>query len=157
MPFRNRVPGGSTTPPEPDIPHNDLLLHSLLAPALAQINTDDILSSSTTSLTVQPAIGAAPFNANPKRGPRGKDPIKEGGEIVPAPGTATALAIASGGGQTRGSRAAGGGAGAGASQWVHGKSLAELKKMECASQLEMESDWARIQGTGGRGRRNRGD
>lgn len=77
--------------------------------------------------------------------------MKEG-EIVAAPGTATALAVASG--QQRGR---GAGAGASQGQWVLGKSLAELKKMESATTLEIESDWARIQGTGGRGRRNRGD
>jgi hypothetical protein len=123
------------------------MLHSLLAPAIAHINTDDILSQSESSLAVQPQTGPVLFNPNPKRGPRGKEAAKD--EILPAPGTATALAVASGQQRARG-------AGAGQAQWVLGKSLAELKKMESASQLEMDSDWARIQGTGGR-RRTRGD
>ena len=151
MPFRHRIPSSHTPSSNSgsDIPKNDLLLHSLLAPALAHINTDDILSPSTSSLAVQPAIGGQNFNPVPKRGPRGKDAGKEGLDgILPAPGTATALAVASG--QQRGR-----GAGASQSQWVLGKSLAELKKMESATTLEIESDWARIQGTGGRGRRNR--
>jgi hypothetical protein len=138
----------STPSDSSGFPENDLLLHTLLAPALAHIKTDDILSPSSTSLVVQAQVGPAAFNPNPKRGPRGKEPLKEG-EILPAPGTATALAVASG--QQRGR-----GAGAGQSQWVLGKSLAELKKMETASQLEMDSDWARIQGAGSR-RRTRGD
>lgn len=146
LPFRARNLESPIS--EPEIPKNDLLLHSLLAPALAHINTDDILSSSASSLAVQPQIGPIAFNPNPKRGPRGKETVKEG-EILPAPGTATALAVASG--QQRGR-----GAGASQAQWVLGKSLAELKKMESASQLEMDSDWARIQGTGSR-RRTRGD
>lgn len=163
-----QIPGSTsnallTDDSKPDKP-TDLLLHSLLAPALANISTDDILSSQSSSLTIHPPASTSNFvNAN-KRGPRGKDNTNNAAngekEILAAPGTLTALAIASSQQApeklaAKGSRNAGAGATQG--QWVLGKSLAELKKMESASQLEVESDWARIQGSGTRGRRTRGD
>ena len=84
--------------------------------------------------------------------------MADGGDkdsISAAPGTLTALAIASGQQQPAQPKTS---RGAGAQgQWVLGKSLADLSKMTSASQLEIESDWARIQGTTGRGRRNRGE
>jgi hypothetical protein len=143
---------------------NDLLLHTMLAPALAQIPIDDILASQSLSLAVVPAhTGAIPHPAQAgKRGPRGKADITHNGigdgpskDIPAAPGTLTALAIASGQQapvSVGGKRAAGTGG-----HWVLGKSLAELKRMESASQLEIDSDWARMQGTLGRGRRARGE
>lgn len=140
----------NTPASDSDVPDNDLLLHNLLAPTLAHIKTDDILAPFGSSLFVQPPVGPLVVNPNPKRGPRGKEAVKEG-ELIPAAGTATALAVASG--QQRGR---GAGAGATQAQFGVGKALTELKKMESATQLEMESDWARIQGTGGR-RRTRGD
>lgn len=173
MPFRSRVgspasrddtpsaiasssylpPAKSSSPPGTKF--NDVLLHSLLAPALTQISTDDILTPNSTSLAIVPA--ATVNNPQPgKRGPRGKDNANgEPKETPAAPGTLTALAIASG---QQAPVAPKGTRGAGATgQWVLGKSLAELKRMESASQLEIESDWARIQGSTGRGRRARGD
>ena len=150
--------GTSIAPTPNGTQRDDLLLHTLLAPSLAQISVDDIISSNASSLTLNPApSGSALFQA--KRGPRGKAETAnaDAKETPAAPGTLTALAIASGQqapAPTRGSRGAGAGA---TGQWVLGKSLAELKRMESASQLEMDSDWARMQGTTGRGRRNRGD
>lgn len=177
MPFRNHLsdgPSRSTTPafafsnhlvpsdtpspigitPKP----NDLLLHSMLAPNLAVISTDDILTPQSSSLAIVPPSNGLSFAANQaKRGPRGKpEPANADAKETPAaPGTLTALAIASGQQQPvpARSRNAAGAHG----QWVLGKSLADLKKMESASQLEVESDWARIQGGNGRGRRARGD
>ena len=182
MPFRSRVgspnsrgetPGGggaAATASHPYLPpshtggsanagfkHDDLLLHNLLAPTLAQISTDDIISSQSTSLAIIPPTAPLASHAGPgKRGPRGKaDPNAGDKETPAAPGTLTALAIASG---QQAPAAPKGTRGAGATgHWVLGKSLAELKRMESASQLEIESDWARIQGSTGRGRRARGD
>jgi hypothetical protein len=136
----------------------DLLLHSQLAPSLAAISVDDILTPNSTSLLVTPAASGAVFPAGAgKRGPRGKgDNNVDKDMISAAPGTLTALAIASGQQQPAQPKTNNRGAGA-QGQWVLGKSLAELKKMESASQLEMDSDWARIQGGTGRGRRNRGE
>ncbi|ORX39331.1 hypothetical protein BD324DRAFT_619272 [Kockovaella imperatae] len=153
---------GSSSAPTPNgIQRDDLLLHTLLAPALAQISVDDIISSNASSLAVNPPpSGPMAFTNAGKRGPRGKMPDAANGdskETPAAPGTLTALAIASGQqapAPARGSRGAGAAA---TGQWVLGKSLAELKRMESASQLEIDSDWARIQGSTGRGRRNRGD
>ena len=136
----------------------DILLHSMLAPSLAIISTDDILNPQSSSLVIVPPSSGPSFVASQaKRGPRGKpEPSNpEAKETPAAPGTLTALAIASGQQQPAPVRSRGA-AGAQA-QWVLGKSLAELKKMESASQLELESDWARIQGGNGRGRRARGD
>ncbi|KAK4687681.1 hypothetical protein P7C73_g2435, partial [Tremellales sp. Uapishka_1] len=149
----------SSTSPS-GIKPNDLLLHSLLAPSLATIGTNDIISSHSSSLAIIPPVNpASAYTAAPtgKRGPRGKEDLTKEDRISNAPGTQTSLAIASGQqapsttvNGVKGSRGAGGVQG----QWVLGKSLAEMKKMESASQLEMESDWARIQGgTGRRGRR----
>jgi len=136
----------------------DLLLHSMLAPSLAVISTDDIITPQSSSLAIIPSTNGSSFAANQaKRGPRGKPEAANADlkEIPAAPGTLTALAIASGQQQpipVRSRNAAGA-----QGQWVLGKSLADLKKMESASQLEVESDWARIQGGTGRGRRTRGD
>lgn len=178
MPFRDRLsdePSRSTTPAFPHASHmlpsdpsspsgltsrpTDLLLHSMLAPSLAIISTDDILTPQSSSLAIVPAVNGSTLAANQaKRGPRGKpEPAADAKEIPAAPGTLTALAIASGQQQpipVSRSRNAAGAQGGG---WVLGKSLAELKKMESATQLEVESDWARIQGGHGRGRRTRGD
>lgn len=137
---------------------NDLLLHSLLAPSLAAISTDDIINPNSSSLAIIPASTPLTFAANAaKRGPRGKGDVPNGDKetVQAAPGTLTALAIASGQQSTnpKSSR----NAGAQQGQWVLGKSLAELKKMESASQLEVESDWARINGATGRGRRTRNE
>lgn len=139
---------------------NDLLLHSMVCPALAIIGTDDIIyPQSSTLLLVPPPTGSAFVNNAPgKRGPRGKvvDAAAESKEILAAPGTLTALAIASGQQQPADTNKRGGrGAGANANQpqWIVGKSVAELSKIVTASQLEMDSDWARIQGATGRGRR----
>jgi len=171
MPFRSRLgspshssgsganshpylPPSSSTPPTSGTKSADLMLHQLLAPALTTISTDDILSPQSNSLAIIPPVVQATALPPAKRGPRQKDngPDKE---IPAAPGTLTALAIASG---QQAAIAPKGTRGAGATgQWVLGKSLAELKRMEQASQLEMESDWARIQGSTGRGRRARGD
>jgi hypothetical protein len=136
---------------------NDLLLHNLLAPALAHIGIDDILAPNSTSLIVTPAPSTQIYQPAPgKRGPRGKHVDVNGDkDVSAAPGTLTALAIASGQQapvQPKTSRGAGA-----QGQWVLGKSLADLSKMTSASQLEIDSDWARMQGTTGRGRRNRGD
>lgn len=140
---------------------NDLLLHTLLAPSLAHIGIDDILTPNSTSLAITPAPNGQTYQAvQGKRGPRGKAQQGDGvngdkDAISAAPGTLTALAIASGQQQPAQPKTS---RGAGAQgQWVLGKSLADLSKMTSASQLEIESDWARIQGTTGRGRRNRGD
>ena len=165
MPFRYRRsnPSGTATPAahllstnsnSPSPKTNDLLLHSMLAPSLAVISTDDIINPQSSSLAIVPASNGI---NQPKRGPRGKpEPANaEAKETLAAPGTLTALAIASGQQQpvpVRSRNAAGA-----QGQWVLGKSLADLKKMESASQLEVESDWARIQGATGRGRRARGD
>ncbi|TXT13715.1 hypothetical protein VHUM_01082 [Vanrija humicola] len=134
----------------------DILLHAMLAPALAQISTDDILTPQSTSLVV-----AAPPNGytalqNTKRGPRGKA-TNDDKDVGAAPGTSAALAIASG--QTSAPTNNSGKRGAGAqSGWVLGKALNDMRKMEEATILERDSDWARIQGsTQGRGRRARGD
>lgn len=136
---------------------NDLLLHNLLAPALATVGVDDILAPNSTSLIITPAPNTQIYQPAPgKRGPRGKQVDANGDkEVSAAPGTLTALAIASGQQapvQPKTSRGAGA-----QGQWVLGKSLADLSKMTSASQLEIDSDWARMQGTTGRGRRNRGD
>jgi hypothetical protein len=139
---------------------NDLLLHNLLAPSLAHIGVDDIVSANSTSLSITPAPNGQVFQPPAgKRGPRGKQQEANGNgdkdTVSAAPGTLTALAIASGQQapvQPKTSRGAGA-----QGQWVLGKSLADLSKMTTASQLEIESDWARIQGTTGRGRRNRGE
>lgn len=139
----------------------DLLLHQMLAPALAHISTDDIIYPSSSSLQlVPPANGVAYPVAQPgKRGPRGKqqqpDAAADKADVGAAPGTLTALAIASGQIQPEGgAKPRGRGAGAATqTQWVLGKSLSDLKKMESANLIEVESDWARIQGVGGRGRR----
>jgi hypothetical protein len=137
---------------------NDLLLHSLLVPALAHVGVDDILAPNSTSLAITPAPSTLVYQPAPgKRGPRGKQVEGANGdkEVSAAPGTLTALAIASGQQapvQPKTSRGAGA-----QGQWVLGKSLADLSKMTSASQLEIDSDWARMQGTTGRGRRNRGD
>ena len=177
MPFRNRIsddPSRSTTPGLLHHSHlfasdvsspngngskpTDILLHSMLAPSLAIISTDDILNPQSSSLAIVPHSSGPSLAANQaKRGPRGKPETSnlEAKETPAAPGTLTALAIASGQQQPAPVRSRGA-AGAQA-QWVLGKSLAELKKMESASQLEMESDWARIQGGNGRVRRARGD
>ena len=157
----------SVTPDEPlnGSKTNDLLLHSLLAPSLAHIGIDDILIPNSTSLAITPAPSGQIYQPIPgKRGPRGKAGTAAGAngvggdgdkDISAAPGTLTALAIASGQQQPTQPKTS---RGAGAQgQWVLGKSLADLSKMTSASQLEIESDWARIQGTTGRGRRNRGD
>lgn len=131
---------------------NDLLLHNMLAPALAVINTDDVLYTDSSSLIVKALPNG--FNVQSgKRGPRGKaaEMEKEG----PAPGTSAALAIASGQAPAPTSN---GKRGAGAqSGWVLGKALNDMKKMEEATLLERDSDWARIQGSQGRGRRGRGE
>jgi hypothetical protein len=139
---------------------NDLLLHSILAPSLAKIGIDDILVPNSTSLAVTPAPNAQIYQPAPgKRGPRGKQADNGNGDrdaILAAPGTVTALAIASGQQQPNQPKTS---RGAGAQgQWVIGKSVVDLNKMTSASQLEIDSDWARMQGTTtGRGRRNRGD
>lgn len=139
---------------------NDLLLHSLLAPSLAHISIDDILTPNSTSLAINlPPVGQSYQAVQGKRGPRGKAQAEgtngDKDAISAAPGTLTALAIASGQQQPAQPKTS---RGAGAQgQWVLGKSLADLSKMTSASQLEIESDWARIQGTTGRGRRNRGE
>ncbi|OCF35691.1 hypothetical protein I317_03215 [Kwoniella heveanensis CBS 569] len=179
MPFRNRsssmngsradtpVVGQVPLVPRSHSPPNgvkrdDILLHSMMAPALAQLSTDDIISSQSSSLAVIPPINGslayAPTQAG-KRGPRGKGgaadvngEIKEG--ALAAPGTATALGIASG--QVSGPRSRGVG-GTRDQALTLGRSLADLSKMTAASQLEVDSDWARMQGTQGRGRRARGD
>ena len=138
---------------------SDLLLHSLLAPSLAAIQVDDIIQPLSTSLTLVPAQsnGAA---ATSKRGPRNR---VEEEKVTAAPGTLTALAIASGQQAPNGNgkdRSRGAGAArepANQGQWVLGKSLSDLKRMESASQMEIESDWLRMTGTTGRGRRNRAE
>ncbi|WWC63887.1 uncharacterized protein I303_106492 [Kwoniella dejecticola CBS 10117] len=90
------------------------------------------------------------------------------GDLLPTkdslnvPGTATALGIASGQVNGSGSTANGGprsrGVGGTRDQALTlGRSLADLSKMTSASQLECSSDWARMQGSGGRNRRTRGD
>lgn len=138
---------------------NDLLLHTLLAPSLALIGIDDILAPNSTSLAITPAPNGQTYQPAPgKRGPRGKQADAANGDkdaVSAAPGTLTALAIASGQQppvQPKTSRGAGA-----QGQWVLGKSLADLSKMTLASQFEIDSDLARIQGTTGRGRRNRGE
>ncbi|KAL7420994.1 hypothetical protein Q5752_003878 [Cryptotrichosporon argae] len=142
------------SPPD-DVRPTDLLHHHLLAPALAHLNTDDILVPSGSSLAVLPPPPGGTYLAPGKRGPRGKGDEKDVGA---APGTGAALALASG--QTTaepGKRSRGAGAGAHNGGWVLGKALSDLRKMESASQLEIDADWARIQGPQGRGRRARGD
>jgi len=144
MPLRDSPPAAT----------NDLMLHALLAPALVSISTDDIISPNSSSLAIVPPVNNTTVAYAPapggKRGPRKNDDNPK--DIGAAPGTLTALAIASGQQQpaVKGSRGAGG---VQQGQWVLGKSLAEMKKMEQASQLEVESDWARIQGSHGRRRR----
>jgi len=147
------TPDEHTNGPKP----NDLLMHSLLAPALAQVGIDDILVPNSTSLAITPAPNTQIYQPAPgKRGPRGKQADAANGDkdsVSAAPGTLTALAIASGQQQPAQPKTS---RGAGAQgQWVLGKSLADLSKMTSASQLEIDSDWARMQGTTGRGRRNR--
>jgi hypothetical protein len=170
MPFRSRRGSPATrdgspshpyhvprpSPPPSGTKHDDLLLHEYFIPALTKISTDDILASQSSSLTIIPPVNPTTTQAGGKRGPRGKDANNgDNKEILNAPGTATALAVASG---QQAPPAPKGTRGAGATgHWVLGKSLAELKRMESASQLEIESDWARIQGSTGRGRRTRGD
>jgi hypothetical protein len=125
----------------------------MLAPALAVINTDDILYTDSSSLIVKALPNGYNVQSG-KRGPRGKaaELEKEG----PAPGTSAALAIASGQAPaptTNGKRGAGAQSG-----WVLGKALNDMKRMEEATLLERDSDWARIQGSQhGRGRRGRGE
>ncbi|RXK38965.1 hypothetical protein M231_03695 [Tremella mesenterica] len=139
---------------------SDVLLNSLYAPPLAVVKLDDILSSDPSSLAIKPALnGNGNITLQTKRGPRGgksgDNGDKELGTL--APGTATALAVASGQQVVvtapKGARSAT----AGQTIWNIGKSLTDMKRMESLSQLEMEADWARIQGTTGRGRRTRGD
>ncbi|WVW79509.1 hypothetical protein I302_101478 [Kwoniella bestiolae CBS 10118] len=154
------------TPTPNGVKSNDILLHSLLSPSLAIISTEDIISPSSSSLVVHPPINGSLAYAPPqagKRGPRGKTGVAgENGETLKdglnAPGTATALGIASGqvgvgGGAGPRSRGVGG---TRDQALTLGRSLADLSKMTPASQLETDSDWARMQGGGGR-RRTRGD
>ncbi|WRT69210.1 uncharacterized protein IL334_006194 [Kwoniella shivajii] len=154
------------------IKSNDLLLHTMMSPSLAVISTDDIISPSSSSLIVHPPVNGVLAYVPPqpgKRGPRGKNPLlantingNAGGDLDPkegnltAPGTATALGIASGQVTGPGPRSRGVG-GTRDQALTLGRSLADLNKMIPASQLETDSDWARMQGTGGRGRRTRGD
>ncbi|OCF56324.1 hypothetical protein L486_06266 [Kwoniella mangroviensis CBS 10435] len=187
LPFRNRSTSalasrgetplnGNPTPPTTTNIHKDentngvksgdILLHSLLSPSLAIISTDDIISSSSSSLVVHPPInGTLAYTAQQpgKRGPRGKNALAAGdnGDTIKdglnAPGTATALGIASGqvaNGAGPRSRGVGG---TRDQALTLGRSLADLSKMTPASQLEVDSDWARMQGNGGRVRRTRGD
>lgn len=150
---------GTSTPPRTDI-----LLHSLLAPSLSLIDISTILQPNTTSLVLLPPTipHAAPTGKNARRGANANHAKHAAAaaaaaaagndDLIPAPGTATALAIASGQQAPRRTNNAGASTG-----MVLGKSLSDLKKMELASQLEMDADWARIQQGGTRGRRGRGD
>lgn len=136
------------------VKRDDLLLHRLLAPSLSTVSIDGILPPNTTSLAVAPPIASSIANAaQPKggRGARGKGDIGANGDKDAngaAPGTAAALAV------TTGAKGRNAGAGQG---MVFGKSLAELNKALSASQLEIESDWARMNSTSGRGRRGRAE
>jgi hypothetical protein len=128
----------------------------MLAPALAIIGTDDLLQNDSSSLEVKRLPTAFSNVASGKRGPRGKAADKDL-DVGAAPGTAAALAIASG---QAPAPTTGGKRGAGAqSGWVLGKALNDMKRMEEASLLERDSDWARIQGSqaGRGGRRGRND
>ncbi|WVR08971.1 hypothetical protein IAU60_006030 [Kwoniella sp. DSM 27419] len=160
-PTSSNLPSGTASTPPNGIKREDVMLHGMLAPALAVISTDDIISSQSSSLAViPPATGTLSYApAQPgKRGPRGKgEPngdLKEG--ALAAPGTATALGIASGQVAPPGQRSRGVG-GTRDQALTLGRSLADLSKMTAATQLEVDSDWARMQGTQGRGRRTRGD
>lgn len=129
----------------------------MLAPQLAVISTEDILSKDSSALTVKPPPNGFTTGVQAgKRGGRGKAADVEK-EVGAAPGTSAALAMASG--QVSAPATTSGKRGAGAqSGWVLGKALNDMKRMEEASILERESDWTRIQGSqSGRGRRARGD
>ncbi|KAK8844059.1 hypothetical protein IAR55_006853 [Kwoniella newhampshirensis] len=186
MPFRNRSssfnPSRGDTPittqngtaPVPLLPRSssppngvktsDILLHSMMAPALAVISADDIISSQSSSLAVIPpptgTLTYVPVQGG-KRGPRGKgnaEPANgDGKDPIAAPGTATALGIASGQVPGPGNNRSRGVGGTRDQALTLGRSLADLAKMTQANQLEIDSDWARMQGTQGRGRRTRGD
>lgn len=154
--LRSQAESGQSSPNDAT-KSNDLLLHSMLAPALAIISTDDIMHHDTSSLEIKRLNIAAGYSVTTgKRGPRGKAAEKDL-DVGAAPGTSAALAIASG--QVAAPATTGGKRGAGAqSGWVLGKALNDMKRMEEASLLERDSDWARIQGSQtGRGRRGRGD
>jgi hypothetical protein len=128
----------------------------MLAPALAVISTDDLLQNDSSSLEVKRLTGFSNV-ASGKRGPRGKGGADKDLDVGAAPGTSAALAIASG---QAPAPTTGGKRGAGAqSGWVLGKALNDMKRMEEASMLERDSDWARIQGSqaGRGGRRGRAD
>ncbi|AAW44001.1 hypothetical protein CNBF2970 [Cryptococcus deneoformans B-3501A] len=135
----------------------DLMHHSQLTPTLALISTDDILSNDS-SLHVRPAPAGSttyvPTQAGKRGGPRGKaaEITGEGKELA-APGTSAALGIAAAQSNNR-SRGVGG---TRDQTLTLGRSLAELAKMTQAAQLEVDGDWARMQGNQGRGRRARGD
>lgn len=144
---------GQTSPKEGTKP-NDILLHNMLAPALAIISTEDLMQNDSSSLEIKRLPTGFSTVASGKRGPRGKANDKDL-DVGAAPGTSAALAIASGQAPapTSGKRGAGAQSG-----WVLGKALNDMKRMEEASLLERDSDWARIQGSqAGRGRRGRGD
>lgn len=144
-----------TTSPNEGAKSDDLLLHAMLAPQLAVISTEDLIAKDNSSLAVKALPNGYGANQTGKRGPRGK--VIEDKEVGAAPGTSAALAMASG--QAPAPATTGGKRGAGAqSGWVLGKALNDMKRMEEASLLERDSDWARIQGSqGGRGRRARGE
>ncbi|WVO15406.1 hypothetical protein L204_103064 [Cryptococcus depauperatus] len=136
---------------------SDLLYHSDLTPTLALISTKDILPIDS-SLHVRPApVGAntyVPVQAGKRGGPRGKNNEASGdGKEVVAPGTSAALGITTAQSSNR-SRGVGG---TRDQALTLGRSLADLSKMTQAGQLEIDGDWARMQGNTGRGRRTRGD
>lgn len=150
---RSQAESGASSPQEGQ--KSDIMMHGMLAPSLSIIGSDDILSPNSSSLTVTPATNGYSNVQSGKRGPRGRANDKDL-DVGAAPGTSQALAIASG--QAPAPTTTSGKRGAGAqSGWVLGKALNEMKKMEEASLLERDSDWARIQGSQGRGRRGRGD
>ncbi|BEI84403.1 hypothetical protein CcaverHIS002_0410070 [Cutaneotrichosporon cavernicola] len=154
--LRSGGDSGTSSPPEGPKNSDDLMLHNLLAPQLAVINTDDILSRDSSVLTVKPPPNGFQASMQSTKRGRGKgaDGDKEAGT---AAGTGTGLANASG---PAAAQATAGGKRTATVQsgWVLGKALNDMKRMEEATILERESDWSRIQGSQtGRGRRARGD
>ncbi|TYJ57664.1 hypothetical protein B9479_001517 [Cryptococcus floricola] len=137
----------------------DLMHHSSLTPSLALISAEDILPNDS-SLHVRPAPAGTttyvPTQTGKRGGPRGKAATAENGgdgKELAAPGTSAALGIAAAQSSNR-SRGVGG---TRDQTLALGKSLAELAKMTQAAQLEIDGDWARMQGNTGRGRRTRGE
>ncbi|WVQ81395.1 hypothetical protein IAT38_003519 [Cryptococcus sp. DSM 104549] len=151
----------SRSPPRKRVQPSDLLHHASLTPSLALISSDDILPSNS-SLSVNPpppgATSYVPAQAGKRGGPRGKAAeISAGdGKESAAPGTSAALGIAAAASAPGNPRSRGVG-GTRDQALTLGRSLADLAKMLPANQLEVDGDWARMQGNTGRGRRARGD